>query len=122
MDPRGDAYGYNYGAISLSVKNMSSGRVYRVALNQQRGIIELPVGTYCLNDVDNRFFYCGQPLFDIRAGEVGNAGYFVMAVDNQNGKYKLSEAFSNPTKLESGLSIDQKKVIAAFRTEHQKEH
>jgi len=92
MNPNGDVYGNPYLVSAISVKNLDTGRVYGMALDDNHAIAQLPAGTYCLNSLrpenSSPLVYCGKPFFTLAPHKIVVAGYFVFAIDYSDGGFK----------------------------------
>lgn len=108
MNPNGDVYGNPYLVSAISVKNLDTGRVYGMALDDKHAIAELPPGTYCFNSLtpqgSSPLVYCGKPFFALAPHKILVTGYFVFGMDHSNNSYTLHKVFVDKQGLFNRLS------------------
>lgn len=110
--------GGQYAVSSLSVKSLDDGQAYHIPLTSNHGMLILPAGTYCVNNILPQsgapLIYCGQPYFKVDAGKILVAGYLEFAQNIPAHSYTLVNSFTNPQGLFDSLSQADKDTLANF--------
>lgn len=123
MDPTGKASDQAEGVVAISLREVTTGAVHHIDLTGgDRAVAVLPAGIYCLNELNPydtmTLTYCREPLFQLKAGTVENAGYFTFSIDFTNQKFKLNSSFQDMKTLESSLNLREKNIVKKFRQDH----
>jgi hypothetical protein len=124
MDPNGSASNQGEMLVALSLREVTTGQVHHIELTgEDHAVAVLPAGIYCLNELNPydtmTLTYCREPFFQLKPGEVENAGYFVFSIDFRNQKFKLNNSFLDMKGLESSLNLREKNLIEKFRKSHE---
>ena len=119
MNATGGPTGIRYQVSMASVKNLSTGKVYGVTLDDNHGLAQIPAGTYCFNSITPKngsaLVYCGKPYFTLAPHKIMVTGYFVFGVDFANNtQYTLNQAMLDKQGLFNSLSKTEVKTLEDF--------